>query len=357
MQYAIIFLIALISSAALVPFAQWLSHRWGIVAVPGGRRQHTGHIPRLGGIPICIGYCLGIALIYMFLSMEMGIMRPLRGVLLGTLFVFIGGLLDDWLDLSFRWQLLIQVTAALIANYHVAFLERISNPTPFDDILIPGISIEATTNQIVFATPLAWFITAFWIVGMINAINWLDGLDGLAAGVGAIACALFAWHTLQLDQQTIAAFPIALAGALLGFLLFNFAPARIYLGSAGVYILAYNLATLAFLAPAKMATALMVLALPLMDGVWRIIDRIRDGRNPFSGDRRHLHFLLRDYGLPVRTIVIGYYLITITLGTIAVFGNLTPSIKLLLLAIIGIAILLFLILFTRYAEKRIASTH
>ncbi len=352
MIYALIAAVAFITAVLIIPLAQRLAQRWGIVAVPGGRRQHTGNIPRLGGIPIFVGYAVAVGVIYTLLPPESRQSIPLRGIVVGTTFVFLGGLLDDWLDLKFHWQLAIQLTAALIANYHVAFLERIANPTPWTTLPIPGLTIELPSNEIVFATPFAWFITAFWIVGMMNAINWLDGLDGLAAGVGAIACGLFAWHALQLGQTTVAAFPLALGAALLGFLLFNFAPARIFLGSAGVYILAYNLATLAFLAPAKTATALMVLALPLLDGVWRIIDRVRQGRSPFSGDRRHLHFLLRDYGVPVRKIVLGYYAVTLGLGLVAVMGGLSPSLKLVILAVIGLGVLGLLIWFTAVAERK-----
>jgi UDP-GlcNAc:undecaprenyl-phosphate/decaprenyl-phosphate GlcNAc-1-phosphate transferase len=105
----------------------------------------------------------------------------------------------------------------------------------------------------------------------------------------------------------VAAFPLVLAGALLGFLPFNFAPARIFLGSAGAYFLGYGLATMSILSPAKIATALLVLAVPILDVAWQIFDRVRRGQSPFRGDRGHLHFRLSDFGLPTRRIVLGYY--------------------------------------------------
>ncbi len=318
--------------------AQTISLRLGIVAVPGGRRKHEGLIPTLGGIPLFAGYLSGISLIYWQLPPDDDFL-PLRGVVIGTVIVFLGGLLDDCFDLAPRWQFLLQFVAAIIANYHIAFLERIANPFGGSADLI---LLTITPTEIIFATPIAWAITIFWIVGMMNAINWLDGLDGLATGVGAISCAAFALHGFGLGQTTIAAFPLSLTGALLGFLFFNFAPARIFLGSAGVYILSYNIATLSFLAPAKFATLLLVLALPLLDGLWRIIDRIRQGRHPFSGDRGHLHFMLSDAGWQTQHIVLTYYVIAIMLGAVALFAP-NGLIKFGVLAVIGIGILSFLV--------------
>jgi UDP-GlcNAc:undecaprenyl-phosphate GlcNAc-1-phosphate transferase len=257
----------------------------------------------------------------------------LRGVLLGSLLVWIGGLLDDRLDLPPRTQFAFQIAAAFVASWHTVFLERFSNPLhPLFPALDP---------IVVLPTWLAWLVTTFWIVGLMNAVNWLDGVDGLAAGVGMIAALIFGWHAWRIGQLTVAAFPVALAGALAGFLWFNFPPARLFLGSAGVYLLGYNLATLAFLGPAKMATALLVLALPLLDGVWRIVDRLRSGRSPLSGDRGHLHFRLVDRGWSSRQIVLLYYGIAGGFGFVAIFA---PSglIKLVILALAALAVLLWL---------------
>jgi UDP-GlcNAc:undecaprenyl-phosphate GlcNAc-1-phosphate transferase len=189
---------------------------------------------------------------------------------------------------------------------------------------------------------LVWLPTVFWVVGMMNTVNWLDGLDGLAVGVGTIAAGMFAWHSFQIaeltGQFTAVAFPLALAGALLGFLPFNFAPARIFLGSAGAYLLGYQLATLAIISPAKIATALLVLAVPILDVAWQIINRIRHGQNPFRGDRGHLHFRLSDGGLPTRRIVFGYYAAAGAFGLVAIFAP-TPSVKLIMLLALGTAVM------------------
>ena len=344
MPYALITIAAFLVAAAMTPVAKTLAHKLGMVALPGGRRKHNGAIARTGGIPLYVGYMVAIGLILWLLPPESErVFRPIRGVIFGTTFLFVGGLIDDKYDLSYGWQFAIQFGAAFIANLHVAFLERISNPIPgLTDIPIPGVGFDSAENLIVFSTPVAWIITTIWIVGIINAVNFFDGVDGLATGVGAIACLMFAWHGFTLPgQTTVPTFPLALAAVLIGFLIFNFSPATIFLGSAGAYILAYNLATLSLLAPAKLATALLVLALPILDGLYRAIARIRQGRSPFSGDRGHLHFLLLDQGWPVRNIVLLYYTIAIIFGSVAIFA---PSglPKLITLGVLTVGIVIFI---------------
>jgi UDP-GlcNAc:undecaprenyl-phosphate GlcNAc-1-phosphate transferase len=156
-----------------------------------------------------------------------------------------------------------------------------------------------------------------------------------------VAALLFAWHSYSLGQTTVALFPLALAGALLGFLPWNYSPARLFLGTAGAYLLGYNLASLAILSPAKIATALLVLAVPILDGLWRVVDRLRRGRSPFRGDRGHLHFRLVDAGVPVRRIVVGYYAVAILFGLAAVTAP-SPSAKLVLLVSLSVGVLALL---------------
>jgi UDP-GlcNAc:undecaprenyl-phosphate GlcNAc-1-phosphate transferase len=307
--YIVIFLASFLTALALTPLARQLSFRWGVVAIPGGRRKHQGPMPKLGGVPLLGAFLVGVALTYWLLPPQ----NPddafrLRGVVLGAVVVFVGGLLDDVWDLPPRTQFVIQGVAAAIAIYHLIFIEVFTNPLTREQVWISP-------------RPLALLLTLFWVAGMMNTINWLDGLDGLAAGVSTIAALLFAWHSYNLGQTTVALFPLALAGALLGFLPFNFAPARIFLGSAGPFFLGYTLATLAILAPAKIATALLVMAVPIMDVAWQIFDRMRRGNSPFKGDRGHLHFRLSDGGLPTRPIVLTYYTIALAFGLVAIFAS------------------------------------
>ena len=327
MTYLLVFFIAAAAAFLTTPLARRLSLRWGVVARPGGRRLHQGVIPKLGGIPLLVGYLAAMPLIYWLVPPAGDDALRLRGVLLGTLIMFVGGWLDDRYDLSPRLNFLIQGAGAIVAMAHIIFIELFTNPLNGEPV-----------------TFLRWFallFSLFWMMGMMNAVNFLDGVDGLAAGVGIIALLMFAWHSARLGEQSqvslyaVPLFPIALAGALVGFLPFNFAPARIYLGTAGVYLLGYNLATLAILSPAKIATALLVLAIPILDVAWRVVDRVVHGRSPFQGDRGHLHFLLVDRGIRARPLVLGYYLVAAALGMVAILAD--ERTKLITFLLTGVA--------------------
>ena len=285
----------------------------------------------MGAIPLACGFLVGVGLIYRLLPPT----NPtdahlLQGLLIGFAIVFVGGLFDDLYDWPWWPQFTVQLLATAVVVWHELFLELFTNPI---------------TGQPIHIIPwLVPLVTLFWIAGMMNTVNWLDGLDGLAAGVATIAAILFAWHSYNLGQTTIAAFPLALAGTLAGLLFFNFSPAKIYLGS-GAALLGYCLATLAILAPAKIATALLVLAVPILDVAWQIIDRLRRGKSPLKGDRGHLHFRLSDGGLPTRSIVLGYYTIAASFGLVAIYAN--GLWKLVMLIMLSVAVITILVWFSR----------
>lgn len=349
----IYFVVALASAAASLittPLARRLSFRLGIVAEPGGRRRHAGRIPKLGGLAVFTAWLVGIGLTYWLLPPT----NPddalrLRGVVLGSLVLMIGGLIDDRYDLPPGAQLLIQFLGALIAIFHIIFIEVITNPLPSAGLwaAIPLFRVEG--DLVWLWRPLALLFTIFWVMGMINAINFLDGLDGLAAGVCLIAASFFAFHSFRLGQETVPLFPLALAGALLGFLPFNFSPARIFLGSAGAYLLGYQMATLSILSPAKLSTALLVMAVPIIDVAWQIVSRVRHGHHPMRGDRGHLHFRLSDRGLPTSRIVLGYYAVAILFGLIAVLVA-SPILKVVMLVALAAAVFALLSRLTRREE-------
>lgn len=350
MIYLLIFAAAAGTALAITPLISRLATRWGIVAEPGGRRQHSGNVPKLGGLAILLAWLVGVLLIYLLMPPD----NPadalrLRGVLLGSLLVVAGGLLDDWYDLKPAYQFLIQFAGALVAIGHTIFIEVFSNPLPTDwlwtDSLF-AVLFRVEGDLIWIWRPLALLFTVFWVMGMINAVNFLDGLDGLAAGVCLIAAALFTWHGYSLGQTTVPLFSLALAGALLGFLFYNFAPARIFLGATGAYLLGYQMATLSIISPAKFSTALLVLAVPIIDVAWQIVSRLRRGRNPFQGDRGHLHFRLADRGYSTRTIVLGYYGVAIAFGLVAVLVA-SPTLKLVMLGALALAVMALLLRLSR----------
>jgi UDP-GlcNAc:undecaprenyl-phosphate GlcNAc-1-phosphate transferase len=309
-----------------------LGERLGLVALPGGRRQHARPIARTGGMGLFVGFFTVAVGLFLFAPLKPEHTLPLIGVISGSGLVFLVGALDDRYELQAGPQFLAQLAASAIAIGTTVWIQEVT---------LPGQSTP---------TVFPWFITypltVFWIVGMMNTVNFVDGLDGLAAGVGAIAAALFAIHSWRLGQPEIALYSVALAGACLGFLAFNFYPARTFLGSAGAMVLGYALATLSILAPARVATAVLVMAIPIADVAFQIVDRWRRGQSPLQGDRGHLHFRLADLGLPHWQIVLGYW------GLCALFGAtalLTESriMKLAAIGVLGLAVVLLLALLNR----------
>ena len=332
MAYVIVFLIAFILSLAMTPVSIKLGRRWGIVDRPGGRRLHQGEISRLGGLALCTGfvgtsllvYGLSSTGIWVFLNPEER--KLITGVLLGTVLIFAFGLWDDYRQLPPWPQFIAQFAVALVAIAFDIIIERVTLP-------IFGLTI--------FPAWITYPLTIFWVMGMINTVNWLDGLDGLAAGVAAIASLMFAIHAYRLGQTTVALFPLALAAACLGFLPFNFHPARIFMGSSGSMLLGFALASLSILAPAKVATALLVLGIPIVDVAWLIIQRWRYQGGPTKSGRDHLHYRLLDLGLTQRQIVILYYTFCAIFGILALVIE-DRFFKLIALTIMGILTVILL---------------
>lgn len=326
--FVAVFGTGLVLALAGTPLAAALGRRWALVDRPGARRQHKGIVPRTGGIALYVAF-VGA----MLLSQTMPVPRQdpkelvrFVGIVLGTTFLFGVGLIDDWKELRPGPQYLAQAVAAAIAIACLVFIERVMNPF--------------TNTLLVFPLWATILITLFWIMGMINTVNFLDGVDGLAAGVGAIVCAFLAYHMLREGQYSVALLPLALLGATLGLLPFNFYPARIFLGS-GSWVLGYAIATLGIAAGAKLALVLLVLVIPIVDVAWLIISRWRARQPIGQADRRHLHYRLLDLGLSPRQVVLLYYGYCILLGGTALLMN-SRLLKLITLVILGVGMLALL---------------
>jgi UDP-GlcNAc:undecaprenyl-phosphate GlcNAc-1-phosphate transferase len=193
-------------------------------------------------------------------------------------------------------------------------------------------------------------------MGMINTVNWLDGLDGLAAGVSAIVATVLAVHMIREGQYSVALLPMALLGATLGFLPFNFNPARVFMGSSGSYFLGWGLAALGIIAGAKVATVLLAMGLPIMDVAWLIYHRWRRGGKPGFNGRDHLHHRLVDIGFTQRQIVLGYYLFCTAFGALAL-GLGSRLFKLVALIVLTGAALAVLIWANRQPAGRFYNGH
>ena len=185
---------------------------------------------------------------------------------------------------------------------------------------------------------MVWALTIFWFTGMMNTVNWLDGLDGLAAGVSAIVALFLAIHMIREGQLSVALLPVALLGATVGFLPSNFHPAKTFMGSNGSYFLGWALAALSIMGGAKVATVLLAMGLPILDVAWLIYNRWRRGGKPGFNGRDHLHHRLLDIGFTQRQIVLGYYAFCAAFGGLALFLE-SRLYKVIALGVLGAAAL------------------
>jgi len=289
--------------------------------------QHPPVKPRLGGVALVLAVVLAVIGTWpLFPERTPEEAGKLLGLMGGTLVLLVLGTVDDRRPLGAGVQFGGQFAAASLAIAGGVVIGPVSNPlgTPLTDSMLdlpPWIAVA---------------LTYLWLLGAMNAVNFLDGLDGLAAGVIGIAALVLSLHSYLLGQYTITLLAVALAAAAAGFLPFNTAPARLTLGTSGSLFLGFFAGALAIVGGAKVASALMVLGVPILDAAWIIVFRIMKGRSPFLGDRAHLHHRLLDLGLGHRRIVFLFYAVTALAGGLAL---LVPSRlpKLYLLALLGVA--------------------
>ena len=326
------FVLALLFAMSATPLVARLSHRLSLLDVPGGRRKHARPIPRPGGLAIFIAFGLAIAVFWSIDILSGGpVLIPeearssrFRLVVLAALVSVAVGFFDDLVDLRARWQLAGQLLVAAIVVSAGVRIEFVNNPLdPRHIIVLGALSIP---------------VTFLWIVGMVNALNFIDGLDGLAAGVSAIAavCLGFIALTPAVNEPFVAWMEFALAGALIGFLVFNVHPAKLFLGTTGVTFVGTVLATLSIFGTAKIAAALLVLGVPIIDTFYVLVRRVLSGHPPFAPDRGHFHHRLLDVGLTHQQAVLLIYGMTALLGTLAFMTNGRDQIA----GFIGLAVLL-----------------
>ncbi|MEX2425388.1 MAG: MraY family glycosyltransferase, partial [Thermomicrobiaceae bacterium] len=305
------------------------------------RQVHTSPLPKFGGIAMFVAFCGGIALSFM-LPVERFPEEIERIVLLVTGAAIVASVMlyDDLVGIAPLPKLAWQVLAAA-----VVILPRLRGEDH-------GLIIEQFTNPFggVVEVPLipAMGITLLWIVGMMNTLNWVDGLDGLAASITFIAAAVLFIHTFFRPegnpQFTISLLAIALGAAVLGFLPYNWNPSSILMGDTGAMFLGFALAVISIIGGAKIATALLALWVPIVDVAWVIIYRMLHGKSPLKADRGHLHHRLLDMGWTQRQIVVVYAGLSALLGAASLIIS-SPELKLVLLVaagILGVAMLAFL---------------
>ncbi len=323
------FAIAAVLSYFFTPPVKNFAHKVGAIDVPkDARRMHKKPIPRLGGLAIYGGFLCSILI---FGQLD----ETMLCVLLGAAIIVALGIFDDVLALGAKLKFVVQIVAAAIpvciGDLQIGLF---TNLNPLSDTPFVHLGILAVP------------VTIIWIVGITNAVNLIDGLDGLAVGVSSIAAITMLAVALLTGNMPIAITMAALAGACIGFLPYNLNPAKIFMGDTGSTFLGYMLATVSimglfkFYAVISFAVPFLILGLPIFDTANAIIRRVAAGRSPMSPDRGHVHHKLIDMGFNQKQAVAILYAISATLGLTAVVLTSSGEVKAIVLLLAVLAAIL-----------------
>ena len=332
---------ALVISFAATPLVKTFARKVGAMDVPkDGRRMHDHPIPRLGGLAMFLGFLLSTLL---FAKIDVQV----RGMLLGCLAVVFAGVIDDIRPLKWWTKLILQLAAAVIAVAHGIRIEVFTSPSIFNEgwLILGWLSVP---------------ITVLWIVLVTNAVNLIDGLDGLAVGVSGIGSVAMLVIALLVSEGNVAVIMAALAGACLGFIPYNRNPATIFAGDTGALLLGYVLATMSVIglfktyAIVSFILPFLVLALPLFDTGFAIVRRLAHGQSPMQPDRGHVHHRLIDMGLSQKQAVAILYFVSIIFGLAAVVLTTSGPMKVLVLVLAAVAVgtIAFLIIASSHKHHR-----
>lgn len=349
-------LVAGIAAAAtaffLTPVAMRFARATGAMDEPdSGRRIHIRPIPRAGGLAVAASF-LGVGLTALYLNAEFDFFRTfafrvqreeLAALFIGAALATVFGYVDDRWQIQARWQFGLQVVLAVVAIAGGVLITAIANP--FDFLL--GDGPGNSTLRFGHLDLVVYIVTGLWVVGMINSINFIDGLDGLSTGVALIAAVTLGVLSLSTGTAyapTVALLCAVLAGALAGFLPWNFHPAKVFIGTTGVMLAGYALAVLAILGTAKIAVALLILGVPIIDTFYIIVRRLMTGNSPFTPDRGHIHHRLLDLGINHRDAVLLIYGLTVALAVLGfVLSGGAGTLYAFLGVLIGFGLLIYLL--------------
>lgn len=327
------FLIAAVITAAATPLAIRIAPLIGAMDVPkDDRRMHGKPVPRLGGIAIYFGIVVSFVRL-------MPWDRQIFGIILGGTLMMCIGIYDDLKNMNPKAKLMAQTASAFIVFYFSVQLRVIANLFPFGP------------KYFIFPLWLSLILTVFWIVGITNTVNLIDGLDGLAAGIVCIACIAVAYTSAMNGRLETTYIMLSVAGATLGFLLFNFYPAKIFMGDAGSMLLGFMLASLSLVGdtPTKGTTLfvtvvpMMILALPIFDTAFAIVRRMVNKRPIMQADKGHLHHRIMAMGFGQRRTVLALYSISAIMGVAGILWSSAMKIESFALGVVA-ATLIFIFL-------------
>ncbi len=311
MLYYYLFFLSLGLSLLLTPLVERLAYRLQFLDVPDGRKRHRVPVPLLGGVAVYISFFVTLSFGYAFQPEALGPYQPMYlGMLLGGTLIFLAGLLDDAYGLKAPQKFAVQILAAVVFIY-------------FHDPVNVLQDIFPDLHHTLLVRFLGILFFVFWVVMLTNAINLIDGLDGLATGISFLGAYFLMLAAIGLGRDGLLPFLLPLLGATLGFLRYNFNPARIFLGDTGSMLLGYLLAVISFQGFGKRITLItlfvpiLLLGLPILDTVLSFTRRILAGRNPFSADRDHIHHKMIRLGLTQAQAVTILYIVCTGLGILS----------------------------------------
>ena len=303
------FMIALGMALILTPAVIAFARQTGALDKPDARKVHVRPIPRIGGIGIYAAFMASILVQLIFADVTPEFMTSLIGLMIGGTIIVAIGIIDDYCDLPAKVKLLGQIFAAAV--------------------LVIGfdVRIDVITDQFgdyIYLEFLAIPATIFWVVGLTNTVNLIDGLDGLAAGVSSIAAVTIFLVAMEEGIPFVAMVTAALAGAAVGFLYYNFNPARIFMGDTGSMFLGFMLAGISVVGAVKSAATIalivpiLALGLPILDTTFAIVRRARNHRPIFKPDKGHLHHRLLAHGFTQKQAVLLMYVVSALFGLCAI---------------------------------------
>lgn len=327
--FLIAFVLSLVLTRALIKFGD----KYKLYDKIKKEKIHRKNIARFGGVAIIISFLTAV-----FLSGDLQFDNLKWGIVASSLLILFFGIFDDLKNLSWKKQLLGQIAVVAIMIYAGLNVDYIANPFGGNEFRLDQLQYSVFGIQY---SVLGSLFILFWIIGFMNVMNWLDGLDGLAGGVGFIgAITLFFLSISHLvNQPPLGIISIALTGAVLGFLFFNFHPAKIFMGTSGSMFLGFTLAVIAIFSGGKIAAALLVMGFPILDAVWVTARRIKNKKSPFQGDKSHFHYRLLELGWSQKKAVLFVYLICLMFGISAlVFQSVGKVLALVVLFILMVMV-------------------
>ncbi|MFP4376453.1 MAG: MraY family glycosyltransferase [Spirochaetales bacterium] len=355
------FLIVIVSGLALnlvlTPIIIRVAHRRRWYDAKNSRKIHVEDTPRLGGVGIFTSLFVGIIVVLLLAAFGLAnattgysalealreLLRRYAPLLVGIVIIHALGLIDDFRDLRAVHKLLIQFVAAIVV---------VLGPFRIERILIPFVSINIELGLV------AYPVTIIWIVAVSNALNFIDGVDGLAGGTAALASLFFVLIGFLVGATIPAAIALALFGALMGFLAYNAPRAKVFMGDSGSYVLGFVLSVFPLLVSGRMGAstdlipAVTILGVPIVDMTTSVFRRLSRGKHPFSADREHMHHKLMDIGFGTWRILALVYTLNVVLGAAALsWYVMDRNVSLVIILAVWVLLILGAVLLTRASRK------